>query len=138
MMAIVIALVFTKAIFQSYKIETVMASTGNIYYLQYAVFTNKEVMNENITKLDDYIIYEVDNKYYVCLGLYSSLDTALKVKKILDNMGVYTYIKNDYITDTSLIKIINDHDKLVLEEKDINKVLEINKKNLDLIKKSIS
>ena len=138
MMAIVIALVFTKAIFQSYKTETVMASTGNIYYLQYAVFNNKEVMNENITKLDDYIIYEVDNKYYVYLGIYSSLDTALKVKKILDNMGVYTYIKNDYITDTSLIKIINDHDTLVLEEKDINKVLEINKKNLDLIKKSIS
>ena len=137
-MAILISIIFSKLIFSSYQAEQVMESYGNIYYLQYATFTNKEVMNDNIKKLDSYIIYDVDNKYYVHLGIYANLDTALKVKKILDNMGVYTYIKNDYITDTSLIKIINDHDKLVLEEKDINKVLEINKKNLDLIKKSIS
>lgn len=137
-MAILISIIFSKIIFSSYRSEQVMESYGNIYYLQYATFTNKEVMNDNIKKLDSYIIYDVDNKYYVHLGIYANLDTALKVKKILENDDVYTYIKSDYISDTLLIKEIRKNDNLVMEESDINKILEINKKNLEYVKNSIS
>ena len=137
-MAILISIIFSKLIFSSYQAEQVMESYGNIYYLQYATFTNKEVMNDNIKKLDSYIIYDVDNKYYVHLGIYANLDTALKVKKILENDDVYTYIKSDYISDTLLIKEIRKNDNLVMEESDINKILEINKKNLEYVKNSIS
>ena len=137
-MAILISIIFSKIIFSSYQAEQVMESYGNIYYLQYATFTNKEVMNDNIKKLDSYIIYDVDNKYYVHLGIYANLDTALKVKKILENDDVYTYIKSDYISDTLLIKEIRKNDNLVMEESDINKILEINKKNLEYVKNSIS
>ena len=137
-MAILISIIFSKIIFSSYRSEQVMESYGNIYYLQYATFTNKEVMNDNIKKLDSYIIYDVDNKYYVHLGIYANLDTALKVKKILENEDVFTYIKSDYISDTLLIKEIRKNDNLVMEESDINKILEINKKNLEYVKNSIS
>lgn len=124
--------------FTSYKEEKVMTSDGNIYLLQYASFINKEVMNENIKKLDNYLIYEHDHKYYVHLGVYTSLETASKMQKIFEKENIYTYIKNDYLGDSELINDIKKLDKDLLEEKNNSKSKEINQKILTLVKKRVS
>ena len=138
MMAITISLIFSKLIFSSYKTEQVMASAGNIYYLQYGVFTSHEVMDKNINKLENYLVYEIDNKYYVYLGIYANIDIAKKIKKIYEEEGIYTYIKNDYITDSELIDIIHDGDNSLLDTENTSELLEINNKTLNLIKKRVS
>jgi len=137
-MAIGISIIFSKALFTSYQTETVMTSSGNVYILQYASFTNKEVMNENIKKLEDYLIYEMNNKYYVYLGIYTSLDTAMKMKKHFENDNIYTYIKNDYLQDNSLVNKIKDYDLEILNEENNYKIIDINKKILNLVKTSVS
>ena len=137
-MAIGISIIFSKVLFTSYQTETVMTSSGNVYILQYASFTNKEVMNENIKKLDDYLIYEMNNKYYVYLGIYTSLDTAMKMKKYFENDNIYTYIKNDYLQDNSLVNKIKDYDLEILNEENNSKIIDINKKILNLVKTSVS
>ena len=83
-----ISLLFSKMIFSSYQTEKVMESFGNVYYLQYASFTSKEVMNDNIKKLDNYLLYEIDNKYYVYLGIYRNLDIARKMNILFENNGL--------------------------------------------------
>ena len=115
-----------------------MISNGNIYLLQYASFINKDIMNENIKKLDNYIIYEHDDKYYVHLGVYYSLDTARKMQKYFENKDIYTYIKNDYITDETIINKIKEIDKDILNEEDNNKIIELNKKILNILKNDVS
>ena len=137
-MAIMISLLFSKMIFSSYQTEKVMESFGNVYYLQYASFTSKEVMNDNIKKLDNYLLYEIDNKYYVYLGIYRNLDIARKMNILFENNGLYTYIKNDYISDSSIIDVINDCDEEILEEDNTNEIFEINKKCIELIKRRVS
>ena len=65
-----------------------MESMGNIYLLQYGSFVNKQVMDELVKDLDDYIVYEHDNKYYVHLGAYINLETARKMQKIYNTCEV--------------------------------------------------
>ena len=124
--------------FSTYKVESAMISNGNIYLLQYASFINKDIMNENIKKLENYIIYEHDDKYYVHLGAYYSLDTARKMQKYFENKDIYTYIKNDYITDETIINKIKEIDKDILNEEDNNKIIELNKKILNILKNDVS
>ena len=115
-----------------------MISSGNIYLLQYASFINKDVMNENIKKLDNYIIYENEDKYYVYLGAYHNLDTARKMQVYFENKDIYTYIKNDYITNDTIINKIKEIDNNILNEKDNNKIIELNKKILNILKNDVS
>lgn len=120
--------------FTTYKNETVMTSSGNIYLLQYASFINEDVMKENIKKLDYYLVYEVDNKYYVYLGVYTNLDTALKVQKILEEKEIHTYLKNDYLSDSKIIDEINKYDEMILKEDNREKISEMNKQVINFLK----
>ena len=137
-MAIVIAIIFSKMMFSSYKSEKVMESMGNVYLLQYGSYVNKQVMDELVKKLDDYVVIHVDNKYYVYLGAYINLETARKLQKIYLEEGIHTYIKNDFLTNDKLISNINKIDNIILNEEDSKKILEINKKNIKLLKNSLS
>ncbi len=113
--AILLCIVFTKALFSTYQQEQVMTMDGNIYLLQYGSYINEEVMKENIKKLDNYMIYQEENKYYVFIGGFINLENALKLQKIYENKGIYTYIKNDYIADNKIINEIEEIDFLALE-----------------------
>ena len=111
-----------------------MILDGNIYFLQYAIFTKEDVMNDVTKKLDNYFVIKDDNKYYVYLGAFISLDNALKYQKILEDNKIYTYIKNDYLNnglEDDIKKLDNDFQK----EKDISKLKEINNKIIKLFKK---
>ena len=129
-----LSLVFSKAMFTTYQNEQVMASDGNLYLLQYGSYISKNIMEECIKKLDDYIIYYNDDKYYVHLGAYTNLDTALKMQEYFENKNIYTYLKNDYISDMDIIDKITQIDQKVLKEKDFNKYINYNKKILEILK----
>ena len=128
-------MVFSKAMFSSYKNEQVMSSDGNLYLLQYGSYINYDVMEENVKKLDDYLVYELDEKYYVFLGAYTDLTIANKVSKILENKGIYTYIKNDYLGNSDAIGKIRNLEKSIQEEEDYEKIILTNRKILEILKK---
>lgn len=136
--AVSLALVFTKALFTSYEASEVMTSSGNIYLLQYGSFINKNVMNENIKNLDNYLFYEHDDKYYVYLGAYFNIDTARKMQKFFENENIYTYIKNDYIGDSEVISKIKDVDNKILNEDNYEKIINYNKEILNILKNDVS
>lgn len=111
-----------------------MTSNGNIYLLQYASFINEEVLKENIKKLDYYLIYELDNKYYVYIGAYTNLDTALKMQKYFEEKEIYTYLKNDYLSDDKAINEIDKYDVKILKEDDREKINNLNKNVINFLK----
>ncbi len=121
--------------FSTYHTEQVITSDGNIYFLQYATFTKKEVMEENIKKLDDYIINEDNGKYYVYIGASTILENANKLKKILEDNGIYSYIKNDYLSNSELINKINIIDKEIVKCEKNSEILEKNQEILKILKK---
>lgn len=111
-----------------------MTSDGNLYMLQYGSYISKDVMEENVKKLNNYLVYEEDMKYYVFLGAYTDLSIAQKVSKIFENQGLYTYIKNDYLGNSEVIKRISELEKNIFEEEDNVKISAINNKILDILK----
>ncbi len=115
-----------------------MISSGNVYLLQYGSYINKDVMNENVKKLDDYLMYFHDDKYYVYVGAYINIDTARKMQKYFENENIYTYIKNDYISNSEVINKIEEIDNEILNEENYNRLLENNKKILNILKNIVS
>ena len=110
--------------FTSYETEKVMDSYGNIYLLQYGSYTEKKVMEENTQKLNDYIIVEHDNKYYVYLGVFTNIETTKKMQELFKNNNIYTYIKTGFNKSalSNYIEMLNNeyYDKVkVLDEKEI-------------------
>lgn len=132
--ALLIGAVFSNLLISSYQEETVMKSEGNVYLLQYGIYTTKEVLNENIKKLTDYIVYEKDNKYYVYLGIFVNYENAYKVSELLENSNIYTYIKNDYLGDSNLIKKLNILDEKMTNLKKEHEIKSLNREMLDLYK----
>jgi len=132
LLAILIGVTFSSMLLSSYEEETVMKSEGNVYLLQYGIYTNKEVLNENIKKLTNYVIYEENDKYYVYLGIFINYENAHKVSKILENDNIYTYIKNEYISDNSIINKIKILDnKLISSEKE-GEIKDLTQKMLEI------
>lgn len=134
-LAVALCIVFAKAMFSSYETTQVMTSDGNLYLLQYGSYISRDVMEENVKKLDDYLTYETDNKYYVFLGAYTDLSIAKKVSKIFENKGLFTYIKNDYLGNSDVISKISSLEKSITMEDDEEKINEINRKIIEILKK---
>ncbi len=110
-----------------------MTMDGNIYLLQYGSYISKNVMEENIKKLDDYIIVEEDNKFYVYIGAFTSLRNAKGLQEELEQENIYTYIKNDYIGDSEIMNKIKKLDSEILSDE--KKLKENNKEILKILKK---
>ena len=137
-LAVTLALVFTKALFTTYETEQVMTSSGNIYLLQYGSYINKEIMNENIKRLNEYIVIKQDDKYYVYIGAYINIDTAKKMQKYYENDNIYTYLKNDYLGNPEIIDEISELDKKILDSDNYEDIISNNKKILNILKNDVS
>ena len=118
--------------FTTYKTSEALTMDGNIYLLQYGSYISKDVMEENIKKLDNYIILEEDDKFYVYVGAFINLDNAYKMQKKLQDNNIYTYIKNDYLDSNIIEKIKNVENKILENDKDIFKV---NSEIINILKK---
>ena len=134
MVAVLLCVVFTKVIFTSYNEEQVSIMDGNIYLLQYGSYINSLVMEENVSKLDNYLTYVNDNKYYVFVGASTFYENALLLREKLEDEGIYTYIKNDFISDKNLLNKISILDKEII--KDNGLIMEKNKEILEILKKT--
>ncbi len=135
-LAIFVCLVFTKALFSTYQNEQSITSEGNVYYLQYGSYVNELVMKDIVSKLDNYAMVVKDNKYYVYLGAYPSLENALNMQKYYEENNIYIYLKNDYLEneDTLLkIKALDNEASNVTNKKDL---YAINQKIINVLKTS--
>ena len=117
---------FGSLIYKNYEGNVYHDSDGNIYYVQYGVYKTMEVAKENAKKLENYIIKELDDKYYIYLGVTSSYNTALKIQNLYKDKNVYTYIRSDYVENSETLDLLKEFDsKLegVDKEEDIEKVM---------------
>lgn len=133
-LASLIGIIFGNLIFDSYETETVMSSDGSVYMLQYGAYTSKEVMEDNIKKLDSslYVISLVDNIYYVYFGITTNYYNALNISKIYKKQDVFLYIKENYLGKSSVISEIKKIDSLMKDETNNEKVLDYVKDGLDI------
>ena len=134
-LAISLCLVFSRAMFTTYKNEKVMTMDGNLYLLQYGSYISRDVMEENIKKLDNYLIYEEDNKYYVFVGAYTNLENAYIMQKELEERGIFTYLKNDYYGNSDKLSKIEELEHKLIETEKYEEKEKLNKEILEILKR---
>ena len=114
-----IGFLFGGILFNNYKGIEYQENDGNIYYLQYGVYTTKEAAEDNTKKLNDnYVIREMDDKYYVYLGITENYDLALKIQKYYKDKNIYTYIRSDYVENSETLNLLKDYDNKIKDIKD--------------------
>lgn len=134
-LAISLCLVFSRAMFTTYKDEKVMTMDGNLYLLQYGSYISRDVMEENIKKLDNYLIYEEDNKYYVFVGAYTNLENAYNMQKEMEERGIFTYLKNDYYGNSDKLSKVEELERKLIETENYEEKEKLNKEILEILKR---
>lgn len=111
-------------IFSEYKdSQTVYGESGIIYFLQYGVYTNKEHEKINASK---YLEVKENDKYYIYIGMTTSLENAEKIKRTYKDKGIELYIKSDYVSNKEFVSELSQYDILLdnsKTEEEMNSVL---------------
>ena len=93
-----------------------------VYLIQQGVYSSLDSMKENTSNLSEYIYTNVDNLYYVYVGITFDIENTNKIQQIYD---FETIVKNNVITDSELIKYIEKYDLILKETNDKNTIKEI-------------
>ena len=103
-------------------------NTYNSYLLQVGVYTDKHSLKQATKNLNDYIVKEENGKYYVYVGMTTSMENANKIKKAYENKNIDLYIKEDNINNVEFISSLEQYDILlngVSKDKDILSINEV-------------
>lgn len=117
---------FGRSLFNHYNQDQRVLGNGETYYfLQEGVYTDKEVMEANIKDIDNKLITNNDNKYYVYLGITKSESVAEKISKLYEDEGYHIYIKEMILTNEEFSNHVDQFDLLVKSTSSIEEVLTI-------------
>lgn len=117
-------------------------SNKDIYYfIQEGVYSSKSIMEENIKNMDLKVVDELDNKYYVYLGITKDESIAKKLKEIYESQGYQIYIKEVSLSNEEFNNNVTQFDLLINSTTSEKEILTIEKVVLanyeEIIKKNI-
>ena len=96
-----------------------VSGTGEeLYFIQYGVFSSLESMEKETINLTNYVYSNIENMYYVYIGITKNDDNANKIVKYYKDLGYDTIIKKYEITNKTFLKTIDNYDKILLETND--------------------
>ena len=125
-LGILTGFLFGNLIYKNYSGIEYLNEDGNIYYVQYGVYTSYDAALSNASNLDNYLIQEMNDKYYVYLGVTTNYNTALKIQNLYNEQDIHTYIRSDYVSNSETLNKLKEYD-LKLEdleqEEDIQEVI---------------
>lgn len=119
---IILAMTGAKLVYDEYQEYIEGSIDYNSYLIQQGVYTTKDALTKGIEGLTNYIISEENNKYYVYLGVTTSMNNAKKIKSIYENQEILTSIKPTVIDNIEFISNLEQYDVLldgVNSDKDI-------------------
>lgn len=118
-----------KLVYNGHKLKAESTSVNyNSYLLQVGVYNDKETLDKALANLNDYIVKEEDNKYYVYIGITTSKENANKIKDAYKDQDINIYIKEGNIDNVEFMSNLEQFDILldgVSKEKDILSINEV-------------
>ena len=114
-LGILTGFLFGNLIYKNYSGIEYLNEDGNIYYVQYGVYASQDAALSNASNLDNYLNQEMDDKYYVYLGVTTNYNTALKIQNLYNEQDIHTYIRSDYVSNSETLNKLKEYD-LKLED----------------------
>ena len=105
--------------YNDYNGIKVVNSGYELYFIEYGIYDSVSDMEKNTINLENYIYNEIDNKYYVYIGITLDKDNANKIVDHFKTLGYDTIIKKFSITSKEFIEIIKNYDALIKNITDV-------------------
>lgn len=124
-LAILIGFFSAKAVYglYNYKEEPI----NNSYFLQQGVYKNLENVKSSTKDIENYIIEEKEDKYYVYVGITTKMENANRIKKIYKDKDIDLYIKEAKIDNEEFYNNLEQYDVLLSGVSKSDDVLSISK-----------
>ena len=112
----------------------VFNETENVFLIQQGVYSTFESMQNNTSNLTDYIYSNIDNMFYVYIGMTFEEENVKKLQEYYKNKGINTIVKNTTLNDSDLISSIKQYDVILKETTDNLTIKEITRQVLSKYK----
>ena len=124
--AILSGLILGSLFYRQYEKEQNLDIEYNTYLLQFGIFNTNEEMKNKTKDLENYLVIERDNKYYVYLGISTKKDNAKKVQEVFSDNKIDVTIKKSIINDIEFVSNLEQFDVLLDSAQTYEDVLAIN------------
>ncbi len=111
--AILSGLIMGNIFYRQYEKEQHLDNDYNSYLLQLGVYDSKEEMDIALKKVENYMVVEKDNKFYVYLGISTKKNNAEKVADVFSKEDIDVSIKKTVIDDIEFISNLEQFDILL-------------------------
>lgn len=89
-----------------------------VYFLQIGVYSSKENMESNVSKIPYYIYQVEDGKYYVYVGMSLKEENAQKLKDFFISIGYNIYVKKFGIANQAFLTVLDQYDTMLEQAPD--------------------
>lgn len=107
------------------KLLNKLSPNENYYFLQEGIYGDKDMLNNNLSKLNLKTIDKVDNKYYVYVGITKDIELAKRIKDIYKEEGINVYLKEKKLSSKEFSTNLSQFDLLLSKTKDKDEILTI-------------
>ena len=101
-------------------------SNNTVYFLQLGVYTNKNSMQLDTKGIENKIVTQENDKYYVYVGISKSKKNLEKISKLYKNDGYSLYIKEMSVLNNEFLVNLEQFDKLIESAKTNEEINTIN------------
>lgn len=139
----IIVSLFIGILFSNYMIKKyeynpitlpVFNQTETAFLIQQGVYSSFESMQKNTSNLTDYIYSNIDNMFYVYIGMTLDEENVTKLQEYYKDKGIHTIVKTTTLNDNDFISYIKQYDLILKETQDNSTIKEICKQVLSKYK----
>lgn len=112
----------------------VFNETENAFLIQQGVYSTLESMKNNTSNLTDYIYSNIDNMFYVYIGMTLDEGNVTKLQEYYQAKGIHTIVKTTTLNDSDFITSLKHYDTILKETNDTATIKEICKQVLSKYK----
>ena len=109
------------------KIEPIkrIKNKQKYYFLQEGVYSNEQLVKDNLKDITKKVVEQKDNKYYVYLAITKDLEVINKIKEIYEKKGIEVYQKEKNINSEEFSNNVTQFDLLIKSTDDEDEILTI-------------
>lgn len=116
------------------NILNVFNESKTAYLIQQGVYSTLESMQKNTSNLSNYIYSNIDNMYYVYIGITLDSENVVKLQNYYKNKNIDTIIKTTTINEKEIISSLEQYDIFLKNTTDESTIKEIIKQVLEKYK----
>ncbi len=126
LITMVLGVVTAKVVYSKTILKNDLKENNLIYFLQLGVYIDEDTMNDDIKNIENKLILQEDNKYYVYVGISKSKNNLKKISKLYEDKGYSLYIKEQIVMNNEFLINLEQFDKLLKEANSMEEISTIN------------